>query len=109
MQDINVGHPDFDRDFIIKGNDESKLKLLFDDEKLRDLLEAQPKVLFSIKPYEDYDPNHLSGELDELCFILSGIVKDVERLKSLFDLLSETLDQLCRIGAANRAVISGEA
>jgi hypothetical protein len=30
-----------------------------------------------------------------------GIVKDVERLKLLYELFAETLDQLCRIGLAN--------
>ena len=29
-----------------------------------------------------------------------GIIKDVERLKLLYELFAETLDQLCRIGAA---------
>jgi hypothetical protein len=29
-----------------------------------------------------------------------GVIKDVERLKALFELFSETLDQLCRIGSA---------
>jgi hypothetical protein len=30
-----------------------------------------------------------------------GIVKDVERLKLLYELFAETLDQLCRVGSAN--------
>ena len=30
----------------------------------------------------------------------SGSIKDVERLKSLFDLFAAVLDQLCRIGSA---------
>ena len=30
MQDIEVGHEDFDRDFIIKGTEEGKLRALFD-------------------------------------------------------------------------------
>jgi len=29
-----------------------------------------------------------------------GVVKDVARLKQLFELFAETLDQLCRIGSA---------
>jgi hypothetical protein len=30
-----------------------------------------------------------------------GIIKDVERLRLLYELFAETLDQLCRIGSAN--------
>jgi hypothetical protein len=37
---------------------------------------------------------------DELQFTVIGVIKDVERLKLLFELFSETLDQLCRIGSA---------
>jgi hypothetical protein len=35
-----------------------------------------------------------------LQFTVVGVIKDVERLKLLFELFSETLDQLCRIGSA---------
>jgi hypothetical protein len=29
-----------------------------------------------------------------------GLIKDVDRLKHLYDLFAETLDELCRIGSA---------
>jgi hypothetical protein len=29
-----------------------------------------------------------------------GVIKDIERLKLLYELFAETLEQLCRIGAA---------
>src|SRR5271165_22032 len=35
MQDIEVGAPDFDEAFIIKGNDESKVVRLFSDTRIR--------------------------------------------------------------------------
>lgn len=38
--------------------------------------------------------------VDELYFEVVGVIKDVERLKELFDLFSETLDELCRMGSA---------
>jgi hypothetical protein len=31
---------------------------------------------------------------------VAGVIKDVERLKHLYDLFGETLDELCRIGSA---------
>jgi len=38
--------------------------------------------------------------VDELYFQVNGEIKDVERLKALFDLFAAVLDQLCRIGSA---------
>ena len=35
MQDVTVGYPQFDEDFIIKGNDEPKLRRFFGNEKIR--------------------------------------------------------------------------
>ncbi len=38
--------------------------------------------------------------VDELHFLVVGVIKDVERLKSLFDLFAVLLEQLCKIGSA---------
>ena len=100
MQDVEVGYADFDRDFIIKGNDEAKLRGLFANERLRQLLSAQPEVHFEVRDDEGsfgpaYPPN-----TDSLVFIVSGMIDNVERLKHLFDLFAVTLDQLCLIGSA---------
>jgi hypothetical protein len=99
---VEIGDPLFDDAFIIKGNDETKLRQLFADAKLRELISAQPDIHFCVKD----DENHLWGsrnfppDVDELYFQVTGVIKDVERLKLLFDLFAETLDQLCRMGAA---------
>jgi hypothetical protein len=97
MQDIEVGHPDFDRDFIIKGTDAAKVKALFDNARLRELIAAQPEIHLAV---EDEDGADFSEGTDELRFHVRGTIKDAERLKLLFDLFAETLDQLCRIGSA---------
>jgi hypothetical protein len=38
------------------------------------------------------------SNVDELYFQVTGVIKDVGRLKQLFDLFAETLDELCRMG-----------
>ena len=38
--------------------------------------------------------------MDELHFQVVGVIKDVDRLKSLVDLFTAVLGQLCRIGSA---------
>jgi hypothetical protein len=100
MQDVEIGHENFDRDFIIKGDDTAKLRALFDSAMLRDLLEAQPQVLFAVKDSEGLFGVRFPSDTDELCFTVLGVIKDADRLKLLFELFSETLDQLCRIGSA---------
>ena len=100
MQDVVVGHEDFDRDFIIKGTEETKLRALFDNPKLRELIAAQPKIHLTVKDYDGYWGADFPADTDELYFHVHGIIKDVERLKLLFELFAETLDQLCHIGSA---------
>ena len=100
LQDVEVGYRDFDRDFIIKGNDKAKLKALFANERLRQLLSAQPDVYFEVQDDEGYFGPTYPPNTDSLVFVASGMIDDVARLKSLFDLFAVTLDQLCLIGSA---------
>jgi hypothetical protein len=100
MQDVEVGYPQFDEDFIIKGNDTARLRELFSNERLRGLIEAQPAIHFEVKDDEGWFGAAFPQGVDELVFMVLGVIKDVERLKLLYDLFAETLDQLCRIGSA---------
>jgi hypothetical protein len=100
MQDVEVGHADFDRDFIIKGTDEAKLRALFDAQRIRELISAQPRVHLTVKDDEGWFGPEFPPDADELSFVVPGIIKDEERLKQLFELFAETLEQLCRIGSA---------
>jgi hypothetical protein len=100
MQDVEVGHPDFDRDFIIKGRDVGKLRALFGNARIRELISAQPEIHFEVKDnHGGWGPSY-PPDVDELRFHVVGVIKDVERLKLLFELFAETLDELCRIGSA---------
>jgi hypothetical protein len=81
MQDVNVGYEPFDEAFVIKGNDEGMLRALFSNAKLRDLIDKQKNIHFTVK----------RGALH---FHVTGVIKDIDRLKLLFDLFGETLEQL---------------
>ena len=102
MQDVNVGYPDFDEAFIIKGNDEAKLRRLFANPKIRELISAQPQIRFCVQEIERgfWSRAEVPAGVDMLYFQVGGVIKDVERLKQLYELFSETLDELCRIGSA---------
>ena len=38
--------------------------------------------------------------MDGLYFQVVGVIKDIDRLKIVYDLVFETLDELCRMGSA---------
>ena len=100
MQDVEVGYPDFDRDFIIKGNDEAKVRALFADHGIRTLIQAQPSIHFGVRDDEGWFQASFPEGVDELYFAIMGTIKDLDRLKSLFDLFAAVLNRLCHIGSA---------
>jgi hypothetical protein len=100
MQDIEVDYPAFDNEFIIQGNDEKKLRLLFANPTIRQLIEAQPAISLEVKDDEGWFGTHFPEGVDELYFQVVGVIKDVERLKLLYLLFAETLDHLCNIDSA---------
>jgi hypothetical protein len=100
MQDIDVGDPDFDEAFIIKGTDEGRIRSLFSAPRLRELVARQPEISLTVKDDEGWFGPSFPDGVDELRFTVVGVIKDVERLRLLYDLFAETLDQLCRIGSA---------
>ena len=100
MQDVEVGHEAFDHAFVIKGTSDAQLRELFSSARLRALLEGQPKIRLEVKDDEGWFGPSFPDGVDELCLTVGGVVKDIPRLKQLYDVLAETLDQLCRIGAA---------
>jgi hypothetical protein len=74
MQDVNVGFPKFDDDFVIQGHDEAKLCRLFADARLRDLISAQPDIHFCVKDDESHfwGGRNFPPDVNELSFQVTG-------------------------------------
>lgn len=102
MQDIEVGGFEFDDDFVIKSNDETKVRELLANSQLRKLIEAQPTIRLDVKDSEGWFGPKFPPDVDELHFQVVGVIKDVERLKELFELFAALLDRLCEIGVAHQ-------
>jgi hypothetical protein len=100
MQDVEVGEASFDSDFIVKSNDESKVRALCMNPRIRELIAQQPSIHFTVKDDEGWFGPTFPEGVDELYFSVAGVIKDVERLKLLYELFATTLDELCRIGSA---------
>ncbi len=102
MQDTEIGDPVFDKEFIIKCNDEAKARALFANAKIKQILQSQPYVLFQNGEGGGLPGSTLLNTANtEIRFLLSDDQADDRALlKSLFELFSETLRQLRTIGSA---------
>lgn len=100
MQDVEIGYPEFDEKFIIKGNDESKLRELFSSDKIRELISSQENIYLEVKDDEGWFGADFPEGVDELYFQTMGVIKDIERLKSLYMLFTLILNKLCIMGSA---------
>lgn len=100
MQDVEIGYPEFDEKFIIKGNDESKLRELFSSDKIRELISSQENIYLEVKDDEGWFGTDFPEGVDELYFQTMGVIKDIERLKSLYMLFALILNKLCIMGSA---------
>jgi hypothetical protein len=100
MQDVEVGDPDFDEAFVVKSSDEARVQTLLADPRLRSLIQAQPQIRLAVKDGEGWFGPKFPPDVDELHFQVIGVIKDVRRLKGLFDLFAAVLDRLCQIGSA---------
>ena len=88
---------DFDDKFVLKGNDESVIKDIFQNQSIKERIKCQKRLIFRTKPYKE-KKSHTDSEL---YFQMTGVLKDVEKLKNLFLLFSEFMDELTRAGVAS--------
>lgn len=99
-QDIEVGDAAFDEKFVVQGNHEAKVRRLLRNARIRELMEAQPRISFQVRDDEGWFGRKFPAGVDELYFLAGGVIKDVERLRLLYELFAETLNELCRMGSA---------
>lgn len=100
VQDVEIGDPFFDENFVVQGNSETKLRELLANPRIRELFQEQPSIQLRVADDEGWFGKHFPEGVDEIYFEVTGTLKDIPRLRALFDLFSELLHQLCEIGSA---------
>lgn len=102
MEDIEVGYPEFDKKFIIKGNDPRYLRQFFEPDPIRGILMLQPSMRFMTRDrIDDRLPRkRYPDRVQDLCYRTVGIIKDPEWLHDICTLVSSSLDQLVEMGCA---------
>lgn len=103
LQDIQIGDSFFDEQFVVQGRPEEMVSRLLENARIRELIQAQPDIRFSIKDDEGWFSATFPEGVDEFYFSAYGVIKDVQRLKDLFDLFAAVLDELCRMNSAYAA------
>ncbi len=100
LQDIEIGTPLFDEHFVIKGNDEEKIKVLFANPELQELIEGQPNIEVQIKPDEGFFAQDYPDGVNLLQFDCLGELRDVEEIRNLFEMFSCILNRLVQLDSA---------
>jgi len=104
MQDIEIGDSAFDSKFIIKGNDEGKIKLLLDDAVLKNLMYQQPDILFEVQ----FEKVFKFKKVCMLYFQCEGIIRAMSQLEALFQMFAVTLTRMEQLELTSRNVPSEE-
>jgi hypothetical protein len=98
IQDIKIGYDEIDNNYSIQCNDHDIVLRLFSNLKIRKLINLLPKICLEIKKNEGiFGPKFQENE-SELYFIQTGVIKDINTLKILFELFSKILKELDLIG-----------
>ncbi|MBM80890.1 MAG: DUF3137 domain-containing protein [Planctomycetaceae bacterium] len=100
MQDLEIGDPYFDKNFVIKGNNQEQIRRLLMDENLKALIETQPRISLEIRDDDGWFGSKYPAGVDQLYFVCSGVMRDKRLLHDLFDLYCCVLERLVRIDSA---------
>ena len=98
---IATGAADFDKKYAITGSDAEKVRQIFSDPAVQELVGRQPHITFEISKHQT--PELFTGKLPAgvsmLCYYeLSRKIDDVERLKNLFALLKTVITRMQTLG-----------
>jgi hypothetical protein len=99
MEDIQVGHDDFDSEFVVRSNQPEQIRRLLSNAPLRRLLHLQPPFEMMVRDGQCYAGNDYAKPIDELQYRMRGVARDLVTLHNLHDLFTTTLELLRQMGA----------
>jgi hypothetical protein len=82
LKEIKIGQSDFDDMFLIRGNDENKIKNLFRNPDISNFMLHHRRLSLELTPYS-------------LVFSTYLPIRNIEHLKMIYNWLSEILNELC--------------
>lgn len=100
MQDLEIGSPVFDENYIVKGNDPLKIQKIFRGDKIQDLMSRIPGISLTLEHDEGWlFQKHPKG-VHVLSLKIARTVKDTIQLKCMFLLFVHILDRLVYLDSA---------
>jgi hypothetical protein len=100
MQDLEIGEPVFDGAFVIQSNNPGKVGAMLANARIRELLQAQPRVGFQVQDDQGWFGPSFPEGVDQLYFQVHGTMRDLGELRGLYDLFSDVLNTLCHLDSA---------
>lgn len=97
-QDIQIGDRRFDKDFMIKSNDEVKTRFILSNDSIAGILLKNQTVRLEITNGEGLFGEKPKKENFMLCYILEGEIEEIGQLNELSLLFKNLLDELVKMG-----------
>ncbi len=100
-QDIAIGDKEFDKKFMIKGNNEFKIQQIFSSSIVMECVLSQKDIVLEVLDKEGIFNEKIGEGNSMLYYISEQIVTNIDQLNTLLNLYKALIDQLTRIGSAN--------
>ncbi|MDX2177837.1 MAG: DUF3137 domain-containing protein [Candidatus Sumerlaeia bacterium] len=97
QSDIEVGEWVFDKKFVVTGSNRARVVELLGDAELRARLLALQSVSFSVRDHEGFFGAKFPPKTDMLLFQQQGHCKDLNELKTMFEVFALTLGRLAAL------------
>jgi len=95
-----TGQTDFDREYVVRSEDDARVRSLFEDPAIRRLIQSQPAINLEARGDDGPFGAALPEGVDELVLRAPGFLTDAAQLRRLFALFALLLDRLCAIASA---------
>lgn len=106
-QDILTGDPQFDKDFIVKGNQEKLLAALLADDEIKSLMYKIPRVSFRIEKNAGWSTKKFPKGFELLVMEREKVIMKKTSFLLFFQLFIRVLDGLVEIGVSSEDGPSG--
>ena len=96
-QDIVIGDKEFDRKFMIKGNDDYKIQTFLSSEPIKNILLQDKLIRFELTDEDGIFDEKPSIGYSMLYYISDQKITNISQLKDLYILLTKSVDKLMEL------------
>jgi hypothetical protein len=105
LADVSVGDQEVEERYAVRSRQSTRIRSLMQDRSLRNLLLAQPNMTLALAGLSWWRRRKRGSRVRVVSVRTDGVITEVDRLVGFIQLVQATLDQLARIGTAERAPV----